>query len=211
LWPAIWMLPVNDTYGPWPLSGEIDIMESRGNDASYPAQGFNFVRSSLNYAPLQTLLTEMFGWWSMKRGGFNEAFHTYTLEWTPDWMRLYVDSRLQTMLDFSIKTEKESFWARGKYPAVAQNGEGQEVAVQDNWGSAWSAPFNQEFYLILSVAAGGTSGWFPDNVGGKPWTDGDPNAMYDFANAQKTWSATWPASDDDRAMSIDWVKMWKLC
>jgi beta-glucanase (GH16 family) len=28
LWPAIWMLPVNDTYGPWPLSREIDIMES---------------------------------------------------------------------------------------------------------------------------------------------------------------------------------------
>ena len=25
LWPAIWMLPDNDTYGPWPLSGEIDV------------------------------------------------------------------------------------------------------------------------------------------------------------------------------------------
>jgi beta-glucanase (GH16 family) len=23
LWPAIWMLPVNDTYGPWPTSGEV--------------------------------------------------------------------------------------------------------------------------------------------------------------------------------------------
>ena len=21
LWPAIWMLPVNDTYGPWAMSG----------------------------------------------------------------------------------------------------------------------------------------------------------------------------------------------
>lgn len=38
LWPAIWMLPVNDTYGPWPLSGEIDIMESRGNGRDYPDQ-----------------------------------------------------------------------------------------------------------------------------------------------------------------------------
>lgn len=25
LWPAIWMLPVNNTYGPWPASGEIDV------------------------------------------------------------------------------------------------------------------------------------------------------------------------------------------
>ena len=38
LWPAIWMLPVNNTYGPWPLSGEIDLMESRGNGRSYPDQ-----------------------------------------------------------------------------------------------------------------------------------------------------------------------------
>lgn len=30
LWPAIWMLPVNSTYGAWPESGEIDILESRG-------------------------------------------------------------------------------------------------------------------------------------------------------------------------------------
>jgi beta-glucanase (GH16 family) len=31
LWPAIWMLPLNQEYGLWPTSGEIDIMESRGN------------------------------------------------------------------------------------------------------------------------------------------------------------------------------------
>jgi len=34
LWPAIWMLPVNNTYGVWPASGEIDIAELRGNNAS---------------------------------------------------------------------------------------------------------------------------------------------------------------------------------
>ena len=36
LWPAIWMLPTYQEYGTWPVSGEIDIMESRGNDRSYP-------------------------------------------------------------------------------------------------------------------------------------------------------------------------------
>jgi len=25
LWPAIWMLPVENKYGPWPISGEIDV------------------------------------------------------------------------------------------------------------------------------------------------------------------------------------------
>ena len=31
-WPAIWMLPTNNTYGVWPNSGEIDIMEHVGYD-----------------------------------------------------------------------------------------------------------------------------------------------------------------------------------
>ena len=31
LWPAAWMLPTEDSYGPWPSSGEIDIMEVSGS------------------------------------------------------------------------------------------------------------------------------------------------------------------------------------
>ena len=27
------------------------------------------------------------------------------------------------------------------------------------------------FYLIMNVAVGGTNGWFPDNIGDKPWLD----------------------------------------
>ena len=38
LWPALWMLPVDDAYGAWPRSGEIDIMEARGNGVDYTAQ-----------------------------------------------------------------------------------------------------------------------------------------------------------------------------
>ncbi len=38
LWPALWMLPVDDEYGAWPRSGEIDIMEARGNGVEYTAQ-----------------------------------------------------------------------------------------------------------------------------------------------------------------------------
>lgn len=32
LWPAVWMMPENSRYGEWPMSGEIDIMEGKGND-----------------------------------------------------------------------------------------------------------------------------------------------------------------------------------
>ncbi|KAJ7245551.1 concanavalin A-like lectin/glucanase domain-containing protein [Mycena rebaudengoi] len=51
VWPALWMLPVEDMYGGWPLSGEIDIMAARGNGPSYPKQGVNYVHSSLNRGP----------------------------------------------------------------------------------------------------------------------------------------------------------------
>ncbi|KAK0767477.1 Beta-1,3-glucan-binding protein, partial [Friedmanniomyces endolithicus] len=51
LWPAIWMLPVNSTYGPWPASGEIDIVESRGNNHTYPQGGNNIVSSTLHWGP----------------------------------------------------------------------------------------------------------------------------------------------------------------
>ncbi|KAI0338532.1 concanavalin A-like lectin/glucanase [Trametopsis cervina] len=38
LWPVLWMLPVDEAYGPWPMSGEIDIMEGRGNGPEYKAR-----------------------------------------------------------------------------------------------------------------------------------------------------------------------------
>ena len=34
LWPAIWMLPTDNAYGTWAASGEIDIMEARGQRPS---------------------------------------------------------------------------------------------------------------------------------------------------------------------------------
>ncbi|KAI5117892.1 hypothetical protein M0805_001977 [Coniferiporia weirii] len=212
LWPAIWMLPVNETYGAWPRSGEIDIMEARGNDASYAAQGVNFVRSTLTWGPLDSLIARAFGWQSQKRSTYASGFHTYTLEWSSSFIRASVDSRLHAMLDLSTTSAKESFWERGGFPATATNGSAVDVEVVDPWeGRGNAAPFDQPFYLVIDLAVGGTSGWFPDGVGGKMWFDGSASAMTDFANAQSTWYATWPTSDDDRAFRIDSVKMWKMC
>lgn len=113
LWPAVWMLPEENTYGPWPASGEIDILEARGNSPSYKAQGSNFVRSSLNYGPMPALFTQIFGWQGMKRSSFDKGFHTYALEWDEKFMRFYTNTRVTAMLDLELTGKKGGFWERG--------------------------------------------------------------------------------------------------
>lgn len=107
----------------------------------------------------------------------------------------------------------KSFWERGDFPTTATNGtSGLEVVVDDIWSNGTSAaPFDQNFYLVLDLAVGGTTGWFPDATGDKPWYDSSVTAMTDFADQQSTWSSTWSDSDDTRAFRIESVKMWSLC
>ncbi|KAF8234508.1 concanavalin A-like lectin/glucanase [Tricholoma matsutake] len=224
LWPAVWMLPENDTYGKWPLSGEIDILEARGNAFSYPAQGSNYVRSSLNYGlssqltPISTsnqgtsLSRQIYGWFSMKRTSFDQGFHTYAIEWDASFMRFYVDSRVRTILEVDIQGKNgKGFWDRGGFPGTAQNGSSAAVVLTNPWAAGGpSAPFDQRFYLIINLAVGGTSGWFPDNKGNKPWYDGSLTAMRDFARAQDKWYPTWPSNADDRAFRLQSVKMWSM-
>lgn len=147
IWPAIWMLPTNDTYGPWPMSGEIDIMEARGNGPDYPAQGTNFVRGSLNWGPISFInsVAKTFGWWTIRRKTYADDFHTYALEWTEEFIRIYVDSRLTKMLDLRFN---EPFFKRGDYPTAVFNGT-EEIVLQNPWEKANSnaAPFDQREYL----------------------------------------------------------------
>lgn len=125
----------------------MQIMEARGNGPSYPAQGTNFVRSSLNYGVLETLQTHIFGWWTQKRSSYDKAFHLYGLEWTPDWMRFFVDNRLQAMINLKITGKGgASFFERGNYPAAAHNNSADEVPITNIWeadGGSASAPFDQ--------------------------------------------------------------------
>jgi len=210
MWPAIWMLPRDEVYGSWPKSGEIDIVESRGNGLRYTARGSNYVQGSLNWGPAQGLngVEKTYSWWSNKRRGFERDFHTYVLEWTPEFIRISVDTRLHTLLDLRFN---KPFFKRGDFPQVVFNGSSLE-ALQNPWINGTNAtPFDQEFYLILNVAVGSTNGWFPESQGDKPWLDRAPSPPRDFANAENKWYSTWPSNAYDRGMVVDYVKMWRRC
>jgi beta-glucanase (GH16 family) len=209
LWPAIWMLPVNDTYGPWPMSGEIDIMESRGNDPSYPKQGRNYVRSTLNWGPTVDLNAgaKTYGWWFERRTSYDQGFHDFSVEWTEDYMYMYIDTRLHRAVDLRFDVP---FFERGDFPQVITNGT-EQIVLQNPWiHGPNSAPFDQQFYLVLNVAVGGTNGWFPDGAGNKPWLDGSLTAVRDFYSKQDDWLPTW-GTTEDRSMIVESVKMWQAC
>ena len=77
IWPAFWMLPTQQVYGGWPMSGEIDIMEAIGRE---PTKTFG----TLHYGP---------AWPNNKHQGsavellnneiFADKFHEFAIDWTP--------------------------------------------------------------------------------------------------------------------------------
>jgi len=185
-------------------------MEARGNGPSYPKQGTNYVRGSLNWGPLTWInaVSKTYGWWRLRRGSFDQDFHTYALEWDKDFMRIYVDSRLHHMLDLRMK---KTFFERGDFPNVVQNGS-EAIILTNPWvNGTKAAPFDQSFYLILDLAVGGTNGWFPDG-NEKPWLDGSTTPLLDFWRTRNTWLPTWSTSNvEARSFVIDSVKMWQQC
>lgn len=86
LWPAIWMMPKDESfYGQWPKCGEIDIMESLGNDTT---TSYSTIHYGEPHAEQQGTI--------VKEGAdsFSAKFHEYSVEWEPGEMRFYTDGEL---------------------------------------------------------------------------------------------------------------------
>lgn len=126
MWPAWWTLGINK---PWPANGEIDIMEYyRGKllaniaclDANKKAE-WHSNRFSVDSMGSQ---------WSSK-------FHVWRMDWTKDFIALYVDDQLLN------KVTVESLYNKD--------------------GSNFN-PFRQPHYMLLNLAIGGQNGGDPSNT-----------------------------------------------
>ncbi|EOD44125.1 putative beta- -glucan-binding protein [Neofusicoccum parvum UCRNP2] len=206
LWPAIWMLPTESVYGAWPRSGEIDILETRGNNYTYETNGGgnDWAMGTLHWGPDSD--NDAYAKTSNRKQAlhsmFGDSFHTYGVEWTEKYIFTYIDTRL---LQVMYTPFKKSLWDSGNFPVATANG----TRLASPWADGGvNAPFDQEFYLILNVAVGGTNGWFTDGKFSKPWVDSSATAKKDFWNARNSWYPTWK---DNGQMIIDSVKMWKQC
>lgn len=121
-WPAFWMMPANEDFGanPWPRCGEIDIMEEVGYNPNYTSssihcEAYNHVKGTQKTAERLT-------------SGAQDDYHIYRLEWTPEYIRTYVDGH--RLLSFD----------------------------NDGKGNVATWPFNKPFYIILNLAWGGDWG-----------------------------------------------------
>eukprot|EP01095_Lingulamoeba_sp_RSL-Kostka_P013849 TRINITY_DN5847_c2_g1_i1.p1 TRINITY_DN5847_c2_g1~~TRINITY_DN5847_c2_g1_i1.p1 ORF type:complete len:372 (+),score=142.58 TRINITY_DN5847_c2_g1_i1:54-1169(+) len=196
IWPALWLMPRHNAYGEWPASGEIDIMESRGNGVDYPPGGVNQVGGTLHWGPFypEDPYEKTTGIYKLEHGDFSESFHTFGLYWDKDRMYTYVDDDSNIVLDIPIS---ESFWKLGGW-------ENRGLSNPWKYGEE-NAPFDQQYYLIFNVAVGGTNGYFPDGYG-KPWTNNSPMAPNEFYEAKDDWEKTW--KNGSPQLEIDFVKVW---
>ena len=180
-WPAFWMMPVAPA-DPWPVSGEIDIMEAINLD--HPHTSDDFLQSNIHFchrglftpdthastaaqancAALNQpeyvfskfhnpmLITGLQNW----SPDLTTAFHTYAMEWSDLDVRFFVDNRLI-----------------GRSP-------------HDN--PLGHAPFQHPFYLIINLAVGGN---WPTNNGTAPVNPG-----------------TWLPNPSRAELVIDWVRVY---
>ncbi len=92
IWPAIWMMPTESVYGPWPGSGEIDIMELVGHEP-------DVVHGTVHYGTNQPYDHQFTGGsYTLEEGKFSDDFHVFTIEWSPERIRWFVDDEFFFMV-----------------------------------------------------------------------------------------------------------------
>ncbi|MDA8692766.1 glycoside hydrolase family 16 protein [Saprospiraceae bacterium] len=118
-WPALWMLPEKDSYGGWPNSGEIDIMEHVGFDP-------DTIIGTVHTKSYHHLIGTQKGKYTSVPDN-ESAFHEYEIQWAPEKIDFLIDNNLYFTFDNEQKSSKE--WPFDKKFYLIMN-----LAVGGNWG-----------------------------------------------------------------------------
>jgi beta-glucanase (GH16 family) len=131
VWPAIWMMPEREAYGGWPLSGEIDILETVNLGAPCPTCDGG--RENRIFGTIHFAGDASGGHKQVSTGtpmpASADGFHIYAVEWSPEAIVWFVDGQ-------RYAEAKAADWKR----------DDRDVAA---------TPFDQPFHLILNLAFGG--------------------------------------------------------
>lgn len=142
LWPALWLMPQDSSYGAWASSGEIDVMEARGRE---PTQIVGSIIYGSTWPGDEFSSTDFI----LPNNQTINAFHTYTLEWEPGVLRWYLDDNLYSV--------KRNWWSSSK---TGPNGQGV-IRPPPSDRNPWPAPFDKPFYLLMNLSVGGIFSGYP--------------------------------------------------
>jgi beta-glucanase (GH16 family) len=118
-WPAIWMLSTDWSYGGWPESGEIDIMEHVGYDP-------NVIHGSIHTkAYNHTIGTQKTA--TLNIPDATKTFHKYAIDWFEDHIDFYIED--YKYLTFTNENKGWEYWPFDKRFHLILN-----LAVGGNWG-----------------------------------------------------------------------------
>lgn len=119
-WPAIWMLSTDWSFGGWPISGEIDIMEHVGFD---PGVVHGTIHTDKYNSIKQTQLEG-----TLHVADCQDEFHVYSIDWRENKIDFFVDENLY----HSVKrnpADDHTGWPFNKRFHLLMN-----IAVGGNWG-----------------------------------------------------------------------------
>ncbi len=87
MWPALWMLGTNISSVGWPSCGEMDIMELVGSAPGTVKATMHWQNGAGSHASKGTDYT-------LSSGNFSQQFHVFSMIWTQDNIKCYVDDQL---------------------------------------------------------------------------------------------------------------------
>jgi beta-glucanase (GH16 family) len=103
LWPAIWLLPTKETYGSWASSGEIDMVEFKG-------QNTKEIFGTIHFGSVWPKNKSTGTTYRLPEGDFAEAFHKFSIEWTNESITWFVDD---------VKFQRLDSWSSDAAPFPA--------------------------------------------------------------------------------------------
>jgi beta-glucanase (GH16 family) len=176
LWPAFWMLPTDNVYGGWPMSGEIDIMEYLGHEPNTTHGTLHFG----NAWPNNQSTTKKY---VIPEGSFNANFHTYALEWTDQKFTWYIDGYL-----FATKTRAD---VAGRWPFDQRFHFLLNLAVGGNWpGNPNSSTSFPQVFEIDYIRVYDKTG-LPHLSGPESVVEGSKSVFFKIENPQVNSTYEW--------------------
>ena len=187
-WPAIWMLPTEERYGTWPLSGEIDIVEA----VNLGVNGNAAVTSALHFGlPIHGTTHPTHNYQSVRHvpgTAPQNDFHLYAAEWEAGEIRFYFDDT-----HYATMTAADSWYGAEDRSASTLASDQNRYALVGG-----GAPFDQEFHILLNLAIGGNLPGSPP----APGAFGDTTFEIDYVRVYRC-SAEGTASCGSRDADVE--------